>query len=47
MEFYPSDEEGAGDRPKTVKMYDLMMPVGGMRVKAFTRQEEEQRKRVA
>ncbi len=49
VEFYPEEEggEGGSDSGKRVaKMYDVMVPVGGMRVKAYSRQEEEKRNRM-
>jgi hypothetical protein len=54
VDYYPSEGEdessntiGAGaDGKRTAKMYDLMVPAG-MKIKAYSRQEEEQRKKIA
>ncbi|CDW88447.1 protein far1-related sequence 5-like [Stylonychia lemnae] len=55
VDYYPSDDNDdikmedndgtSADGRKTAKMYDLMVP-GRMKLKAFTRQEEEKRKRM-
>jgi hypothetical protein len=49
VEYYPSEGEDPGANPgekKTAKMYDLMVPAG-MKLKAYSRQEEDQRRRIA
>ena len=38
VEFYPEEGDEGDDGVKRVaKMYDVMVPVGGMRVKAYSR----------